>query len=167
MKTFVITLSERFPTGHISAGEPTFFVGALSNAFYDTEATLVVDEDEDISTQVFERKIHTIRANYELWEKRIAEVERGNACLSIRCWAGRPYHSKQVEIVRLTKENGVGIQKMEITNDLSECIIGGRHYSYVDIARNDGLCSADWLDWFKGSELSRPMAIIHFTKFRY
>lgn len=149
------------------AGELTFFHEALANALYDTEATLVVDDEEDISTQIFDRKIHTIRANYPLWAKRIAEVERGEACLSIRQWTGKPYRSKQVEIAKLTKKNGVGIQKVELTNDLAECITGGRHYSYVDIARNDGLHPADWLDWFKGYELTQPMAIIHFTDFRY
>ncbi len=167
MKTYVITLSKRFPSGHIRAGELTFFHEALANALYGTEATLVVDDEEDISIQIFDRKIHTIRANYPLWAKRIAEVERGEACLSIRQWTGRPYNSPQVEIAKLTKKNGVGIQKAELTNDLAECIIGGRHCSYVDIARNDGLHPADWLDWFKGYELTQPMAIIHFTDFRY
>lgn len=167
MKTYVITLSKRFPTGHNRAGDLTFFHEALANALYDTEAILVIDDEEDISTQIFDRKIHTIRANYPLWAKRIAEVERGEACLSIRQWTGKPYQSKQVEIARLTKEDGVGIQKAELTNDLAECIIGGQHYSYVDIALNDGLHPADWLDWFKGYELTQPMAVIHFTKFRY
>lgn len=167
MKTYVITLSKRFPTGHNRAGDLTFFHEALSNALHNTEATLTVDDADDTSIKIYERKIHTIRANYPLWAKRIAEVERGEACLSIRQWTGKPYRSKQVEIARLTKEDGVGIQKAELTNDLAECIIGGRHYSYVDIARNDGLHPADWLDWFKGYELTQPMAIIHFTQFRY
>jgi hypothetical protein len=167
MKTYVITLSKRFPAGHNRAGDLTFFHEALSNALHNTEATLTVDDADDTSIKIYERKIHTIRANYPLWGKRIAEVERGEACLSIRQWTGKPYHSKQVEIARLTKVDGVGIQKAELTNDLAECIIGERHYSYVDIARNDGLRPADWLDWFKGYELTQPMAIIHFTKFRY
>lgn len=167
MKTYVITLSKRFPTGHNRAGDLTFFHEALSNALHNTEATLTVDDADDTSIKIYERKIHTIRANYPLWAKRIAEIERGEACLSIRQWTGKPYHSKQVEIARLTKVDGVGIQKAELTNDLAECIIGERHYSYVDIARNDGLRPADWLDWFKGYELTQPMAIIHFTKFRY
>lgn len=167
MKTYVITLLKRFPTGHNRAGDLTFFHEALSNALHNTEATLTVDDADDTSIKIYARKIHAIRANYSLWAKRIAEVERGEACLSIRQWTGKPYHSKQVEIARLTKVDGVGIQKAELTNDLAECIIGGRHYSYVDIARNDGLHPGDWLDWFKGYELAQPMAIIHFTKFRY
>lgn len=167
MKTYVITLSKRFPTGHNRAGDLTFFHEALLNALHNTEATLTLDDADDTSIQIYERKNHTIRANYPLWAKRIAEVERGEACLSIRQWTDKPYRSKQVEIARLTKDDGVGIQKVELTNDLSECIIRRRHYNYVDIAQNDGLHPADWLDWFRGYNLTRPMAIIHFTKFRY
>lgn len=167
MKTYVIILSERFPTGHNRAGDLTFFFEALANVLYNSESILTINTGDDISTQIFERKIHTIRANYPLWAKRIAEIERGEACLSIRQWTGKPYRSKQVEIARLTKEDGVGIQKAELTNDFAECIIGGRHYSYADIARNDGLHPADWLDWFKKYELTQSMAIIHFTRFRY
>ena len=80
---------------------------------------------------------------------------------------GKPYCSKQVEIARLTTEDGVGIQLLELTNDLSECIVGDHRYSYVSVAKNDGLHPADWLDWFSCYDLSKPMAILNFTQFRY
>ena len=37
------------------------------------------------------------------------------------------------------------------------------------LAENDGLTFADWKAWFSNPkyDLSEPMAIIHFTKFRY
>ncbi len=35
------------------------------------------------------------------------------------------------------------------------------------LARNDGLSLEDWEAWFKDYDLSKPMAIIHFTPFRY
>ena len=35
------------------------------------------------------------------------------------------------------------------------------------ISYNDGLTRWDWCDWFKNYDLSKPMAIIQFTKFRY
>lgn len=168
MKTYVITLSKRFPAGHNRAGDLTFFHEALSNALHNTEATLVVDDEEDISTQIFVRKIHTIRANYPLWAKRIAEIERGEACLSIRQWTGKPYHSKQVEIARLTKEDGVGIQRLEFVNGkLGLPRIGIVYQRKNEIALNDGLSFEDWENWFKNYDLAQPMAIIHFTKFRY
>lgn len=63
--------------------------------------------------------------------------------------------------------SGVGIQLMELTNDFAECIIGDHHHSYVTVAKNDGLHPADWIEWFSAYDLSKPMAIIHFAKFRY
>jgi len=36
----------------------------------------------------------------------------------------------------------------------------------IDIT-NDGLSFDDWLDWFKDYDLTKPMAIIHFTPMRY
>ena len=156
MKTYVMVLSKHFPITHCRAGEETCFKEKFTLG-----QGLV---DYDIPSLA---KIHTIRANYPLWEKRIKEVQEGRAVLSIRQWTGKPYRSKQVEIATLTTENGVGVQLMELTNDLAECIIGDHHHSYVSVATNDGLQPADWLDWFSVYDLSKPMAIIHFTKFRY
>lgn len=168
MKTYVITLSKRFPAGHNRAGDLTFFHEALSNALHNTEATLTVDDADDTSIKIYERKIHTIRANYPLWAKRIAEIERGEACLSIRQWTGKPYRSKQVEIARLTKEDGVGIQRLEFVNGkLGLPRIGIVYQRKNEIALNDGLSFEDWENWFKNYDLAQPMAIIHFTKFRY
>lgn len=48
MKTYVITLSKKFMSKHPKAGEPTFFVFKF----------------------ISHEKIHTIRANYALWEKK-------------------------------------------------------------------------------------------------
>ena len=35
------------------------------------------------------------------------------------------------------------------------------------MAKNDGLVLRDWLPFFKGHNLMEPLAIIHFTPFRY
>ena len=156
MKTYVITLSRHFLANHKRAGEETHF----------KEKFLLGQGLTDYDTPSI-AKIHTIRANYSLWEKRIKEVQEGRAVLSIRQWTGKPYRSKQVEIATLTAGSGVSIQLMELTNDLSECIVGDHRHSYVSVAKNDGLHPADWLDWFSCYDLSKPMAIIHFTKFRY
>lgn len=151
MKTYVITLSRRFPKTHARAGEPTEF----AEKFRDT-------------------KLHTIRANYDLWSKRIAEIGQGKACLSVRQWTGAPYRSKQVEIARLSKDDGVGIQKLEFYPNcdgkftLGNFSIDG--YFIFDteaLAKNDGLSLEDWMEWFKGYDLCRPLAIIQFTWFRY
>jgi hypothetical protein len=145
MKTYVITLSKVFPATHPLKGEPTDF----REAFQKT-------------------KLHTIRANYPLWAKRIAEVQRGEAVLSVRQWSGRPYMSKQETIATLTADDGVGIQKLTFfAGRIIYPTVGKYQPSVKEIANNDGLHADDWVDWFKNYDLSKPLAIIHFTKFRY
>lgn len=118
-------------------------------------------------------KIHTIRANYPLWRKRIAEVENGQAILSIRQWTGRPYFSPQAKLADLTKDNGVGIQKLKFHLDRDGNVlynnfdIDGHYADIKDVARHDGLSFDDWREWFKSYDLTEMLAIIHFTKFRY
>lgn len=153
MKTYYLTLSQVFPVTHPRAGEETHFkdwlVGSL---YYGAE----------------NGKIHTIRANYELWAKRFEQINAGKACLSVRYWEGKPYRSKQHEIVRLTKDDGIGIQKLRFEEN--SMFLPNVNYKPVAVgwlADNDGLSLEDWEEWFRGYELSKPMAIIHFTKFRY
>lgn len=150
MKTYVITLSKAFPATHPLKGEPTGFREAFRK-----------------------NKLHTIRANYPLWKKRIAEVQRGEAVLSVRQWSGRPYMSKQTTIATLTADDGVGIQQLRFHPDADGCIlwqrfdIDGHYNNIINVANNDGLKYLDWRRWFKDYDLSKPLAIIHFTKFRY
>ena len=163
IKTYNIMLSKVFPAKHFRAGEPTYFSQKIHAAKY---PTLLPNEAP---------KLHTIRANYDLWLKRIAEVQAGEAVLVLREWEGKPYRSKTREIMRLTADDGIGIQKLEIVREK----FGGRYLFlfYVDgelqtcflesIAKNDGLSLGDWMDWFSGYDFSKPLAIIHFTSFRY
>jgi len=155
MKKYVITLSQVFPVTHIRNGEPT--------GFKDKFLAAIGRSDGDWL------KLHTIRANYELWKKRFDEINAGRACLCIRQWTGKPYCSKQVEIAVLTKEDGIGLQRMTVAG----CAI--IHPIYVEIcsvsadvlAHNDGLTLGDWRNWFSRYDLTGPLAVIHFTKFRY
>ena len=144
-------LSKTFPKGHLHAGEQTFF-----------------EEKLGIS------KLHTIRANYSLWEHRIAEIQAGKGVLSIRQWVDEPYRSKQIEIAQLTANEGVGIQKLIfIDNNIMLPVIeygSGNEFKSMDrymFAKNDGLSFKDWEAWFRNYDLSNPLAIIHFTNFRY
>ena len=155
MKTYVITLSQVFPVTHPRHGEPTGFEHKF--------LAVVAGWDDHWL------KIHTIRDNYELWRKRFEQIERGEACISIRQWMGKPYNSKQREIARLTKEDGIGLQRLEFYNGcLQQPILSsGMTIRAESIAQNDGLLFEDWKDWFKSCDLSKPLAIIHFTNFRY
>lgn len=161
MKTFVLMLSQVFPAGHPKSGIPTGFqhkIQAALNGWSDLTFA----------------KLHSIRANYTLWAKRFEQIERGEAFLSIRQWSGMPYASKQVEIARLTKEDGIGLQKFEVStnyagiNNWQHFKIDDRGYMSInDIPNKDGLTREDWIAWFQNYDLSKPMAIIQFTKFRY
>lgn len=152
MKTYVITVSQTFPKTHKRSGQKTGF-------------------PELILSKV---KLHTIRQNYALWNKRIQEVQKGNAILSIRVWEGKPYNSKQREILQLDSSTGIGIQRIEFYEDKDN--IPSWKYPLIDnysepaietVAENDGLFYNDFREWFKKADFSEPMAIIHFTKFRY
>lgn len=176
MKTYVITLAKTFPAGHPKVGQPTYFREKVDAALNGHEHAAVKTDKNGWMSVEYSAKIHTIRTNVALWARRMNEVEAGEACLSIREWSGRPYNSKQVEIARLTKEDGVGMQVLE--NKLYDSVVGSymnaktpcatydsqpsAHY----IAKNDGLSLDDWLAWFKGCK-DASLAIIHFTPFRY
>lgn len=157
MKTFVITLSKTFPRTHIHSGRETHFAHLLGNGLNLTEDGL----------KNCRHKIHTVRTNLPLWEKRISEIQRGQAVLSIREWTGRPYGSPQKELARLTCSDGVGIQVLKLENLLSPAVIGGEKVELHDLAAHDGLSFTDWFYWFIKVDFRQPMAIIHFTKFRY
>ena len=154
MKTYVITLSKLFLSKHPKCGQSTNF------------------------KYMFEKhiKIHTIRSNYELWAKRISEVMEGKAQLSIRQWSDKPYRSKQELLATLTKNDGVGLQKLMFIPDANGNTTWNRyaidgHYlsvpSLETLANNDGLSLEDWKAWFRDAKFDKPLAIIHFTGFRY
>jgi hypothetical protein len=146
MKTYVIMVARHFPKKHPKEGQPTQFMEQIHHG----------------------KKIHTIRKNYDLWERRIKEVQEGRACLSLREWSGIPYQSKQIELERFDKSDGVGIEAVyqtcdlhfldpEITNQIST-----KH-----LAENDGLSLENFEGWFPPVIKIKKMAIIHFTLFRY
>lgn len=177
MKTYVITVSRNFPVKHPRAGQPTYFVDQIESTIYCTDKC--EGECNICSCRHFIelKKIHTIRANYDLWKKRIDEVNAGNAVLSIRYWSGRPYYTKQVEICQLGKDSGCGVQALIFTDKtLHSATACGPEYpnptwyfglNIGGLAKNDGLSEIDFMEWFKKYDLSKPMAIIQFTKFRY
>ena len=94
--------------------------------------------------------------------------------MSIRNWTGKPYNSKQVEVFNLKNTEGISLEKLEFYEDkdgvpaLKYPLINNKFEPNIDIiAENDGLSLSDFKEWFKGYDLSQPMAIIHFTHFKY
>ena len=161
MKTFVLTVSKTFPKSHKRAGQQTWFVEKIN------EAGMPISDEP-----IMGKKTHTIRSNYEFWEKRAKQINDGKAILSIRYWNGKPYNSKQVEFCQLSQ---IGVQKLTFYNNDINCpyvyeedgVANYPIYGIEQIAKNDGLSLSDFKEWFKHYDLSKPMAIIHFTSFRY
>jgi len=151
LKTYVLTLSKKFPGHHPRKGDFTKF----KKKYLDGQ------------------KIHTIRANYDFWKKRIDKINAGEAVLSIRQWSGRPYASRQVTIGKLTKVGyqPVRIKKHDDISTIKMTIIStdNRAIAFRELdsmVKNDGFDKLNDLhDWFKTSV--RNGIIIHFTDFRY
>lgn len=173
MKTYVITISKTFPKWHCCQGKETMFRQLLENGLVCGNCSKLRRSLCKTCDNVLMRKIHTIRGNYEMWKKRFEEIENNKACLSVREWSGKPYRSKQVEIVRLTKDDGIGLQKLRFAYEspgiprLEYQNGAERDISSKKLANNDGLSVSDWIEWFESCDTEEPLAIIQFTKFRY
>lgn len=161
MTTYVITLSRNFTLKHPRHGEPTGFCESTLNAILQTLGVKSRFPE-------FGMKLHTIRGNYPLWVKRFRKIERGQAILSIRYWSGMPYNSKQFELCRMGRNDGIGLQMLWFRNgNLCAPIIDSKSIDMERIAKNDGLNVNDWYNWFVKEDLHDTFAIIHFTSFRY
>lgn len=138
--TYVLMISKTFPGYHPRKGEPTNFKEKILEG----------------------EKIHTIRQNYALWEKRVKKINEGKAVLSLREWEDKPRKSKQVEILQITR---IGLQKIMFKSGL---YVDDREnvYRVEYLSKKDGLTIEDFNKWFNGCP-EDLMAIIHFTDFRY
>ena len=171
MKTYIVTLSKTFLKGHPRAGEPTYF----AEKFFKGQGKYRAEIDEEFGRLLIP-KIHTMRANYGMWAKRIAEVQRGEAILSVRVWSGAPYRSAQVTLANLDHTSGLGVQELRFMSKsiyspyigpIDEYTVSINFSDRKILSDNDGLSLDDWQDWFASYDLSEPMALIHFTPFRY
>lgn len=144
MKTFVITVSTHYPAYHPKKFIETNFGHSL---FYGL-------------------KKHTIRGNYKFWKRRVDIINAGEAILSVRQWMGKPYCSKQFELIQFKK---IGIQKcdVEIYNKKLFITINDKlKYMMADrIIKNDGLTNEDFKAWFKKPIIEG--CILHFTELLY
>jgi hypothetical protein len=178
IKRYRCGVSRVFPTTHPKKGELTYFVEKIQVALEDIRNT-----DELPFRTLFNPKLHTCRANFPLWEKRMKEVQAGRAVIELFYWEGKPYRSKQVVFATLDNNSGCGVQELSPLSNFmkvskwKDAIIYSEKgdseehfYSEIPVstlAENDGLSFENFEAWFKGYDLSEPMAIIQFTKFRY
>lgn len=165
MKTYVLTISKTFPTTHSKAGRETNFVKKI-NAL---------------------SKLHTIRGNYQLWQKRFEKIAAGEACLSVRVWSGKPFYSKQIEVFNFKNTDGISVEELTFKSRLhnsktdswmtnyedlfivkSNMVFYGPNLaSFETLAENDGLSLKDFNEWIRSYDLSKPMAVIQLTHLKY
>jgi hypothetical protein len=154
MVTYVLMVSETFPATHSKRGTPTNFSDAIGDSV----------------------KIHTLRSNYALWDKRFKKINAGQAQLSLRVWEGKPYASKHREVCKLDRTVGIGLERLQYSLLLKEgagfFVLNSKNDSYKALpvsvlAKNDGLSEADFREWLDRYDLTVPLAVIHFTDFRY
>jgi len=177
IKTHVLWISPTFPHDHPRKGEPTYFVEKIKHGVFGMSYL----KDENMS------KIHTCRADsknskkkkgaYEEWKRKIDEVNRGEAILSVRMWSGSAYNrlhdgSHPIEIAQFDKNSGIAVQELRFYPNWMGNIFydNGDSPNLVmpnELSKNDGLSLEDFKAWFRKVDLSKPIAIIQFTKFRY
>jgi hypothetical protein len=58
------------------------------------------------------------------------------------------------------------LQKLDNPANFVWAEIDGKKCNWEDVAKNDGLSFDDFCEWFKVRQNS-PMAVIHFTEWRY
>jgi len=161
-----LSIARTFPAHHPRKGEETGFSKAITTALYDNRGLWSVPH-----------KIHTLRKNYDLWAERFKKIDAGEAVLELYEWTGKPYKSTTRTLCQLGRDDGIGLQKIQIERTghlgrLIPIILKGNKIRSIDgmsLLENDGLNVKDFIDWFelKPGEITEPLAIIQFTKFRY
>jgi hypothetical protein len=172
IKRYRLGVIRTFPKGHPRAVEDTGFIKAILKALNCPDCTPPDIEDYCNGCRT-RKKLHTIRSNYPLWDKRMKEVKEGRAVIELFYWSGKPYNSPQIVFATLDKDSGCGLQKLNFVSssikgiDIPIIDLVKRTVNPTALSKNDGLSLEDFKAWFKGYDLSKQMAIIHFTKFRY
>jgi len=172
---YKIMVSTVFPAGHPRKGQRTYFKDKIELALGKFKAGNIIEHAKPGIIHV-EPKLHTIRNNYPLWVKRMEKVHAGKALIDLCYWklpGGRFTPSNEaIPFATLDKDSGCGVQRFDNITDtdaLIHSVIGlNIRYRFKDcVALNDGLSFDDFKAWFKGYDLSKSMAIIQFTTFRY
>ncbi len=150
----VRTLSRQFMSDHPRAGQPTFFVEKFLNSmhvefyrvnYYELLKVINPDVDsmilfyffESLNIGIFDKKSHTIRNGNHF---------KTGDLISIRCWSGKPYKSKQIKLV----PDIAVVKTYEAMIISGNLMINGQTYDHdiVSIANNDGLSENDFINWF-------------------
>jgi len=142
----VITFSRVFPAYHPRKGDPTYFVEKLNKSLPFKEYGIIFSDliHNDIPFfdieyfKTCDPKHHTIRAGnrWKVGDK-----------FSPRVWSGKPYASKQMVIAPDIEIKSIwNISILGLTIWVNGKVINSLEYS--ELAKNDGLTSADLKAWF-------------------
>ena len=184
IKIYKLVTAKYFPKTHKRAGERTYFrERILLNFGFKPQFNLDLPENY---------KLHTCRESYK-WEERIEEVKAGKAVLVLCEWKEKPYGSRQDNYIAFAAHNVIdallaaqkigcrilpakdlGTQVLEFAGEPEVPYIVSyrgsdldRKIDFKELAKNDGLSTEDFVDWFENHDCDKPLTIIHFTKFRY
>ncbi len=157
----VIIFARQYPSYHIRAGQPTFFVEKIIKSFHqighpiEDIDELAIDGINGLDEGMYNicaPKWHTIRKN-KRWQAGMK--------FSPRVWSGKPYASKQIIIAPDIEIKKVYDFEIEIDKDHVCVLINSRpfyeensklfaQYSALEtLALNDGLTVEDFKEWFK------------------
>ena len=146
----VITFSQKFPSYHPKAGQPTYFVEAFYKSLFVMKC-LPKELEESFNHEVFLNgmtKHHTVRSGNRFKKGDFFSPRVWGTDVNPKSGKSGAYHSKQIILSHDTEIKN--IWDIEI-NEATEISINGKFISYgweVELANNDGLSWQEFNDWF-------------------
>ena len=146
----VITFSQKFPSYHPKAGQPTYFVEAFYKSLFVMKC-LPKELEESFNHEVFLNgmtKHHTFRSGNRFKKGDFFSPRVWGTDVNPKSGKSGAYHSKQIILSHDTEIKNVW--DIEI-NEATEISINGKFISYgweVELANNDGLSWQEFNDWF-------------------
>ena len=146
----VITFSQKFPSYHPKAGQPTYFVEAFYKSLFVMKC-LPKELEESFNHEVFLNgmtKHHTVRSGNRFKKGDYFSPRVWGTDVNPKSGKSGAYHSKQIILSHDTEIKNVW--DIEI-NEATEISINGKFISYgweVELANNDGLSWQEFNDWF-------------------
>ena len=146
----VITFSQKFPSYHPKAGQPTYFVEAFYKSLFVMKC-LPKELEESFNHEVFLNgmtKHHTVRSGNRFKKGDFFSPRVWGTDVNPKSGKSGAYHSMQIILSHDTEIKNVW--DIEI-NEATEISINGKFISYgweVELANNDGLSWQEFNDWF-------------------
>ena len=146
----VITFSQKFPSYHPKAGQPTYFVEAFYKSLFVMKC-LPKELEESFNHEVFLNgmtKHHTVRSGNRFKKGDFFSPRVWGTDVNPKSGKSGAYHSKQIILSHDTEIKNVW--DIEI-NEATEISINGKFISYgweVELVNNDGLSWQEFNDWF-------------------